>query len=134
MEQSHAVFSRTWEMVRSCTRLNSEDSLKDAQSRRPIGLSQQMSEKCFTCCECGDDVVLMNAEGRTRELLKGVHLPIPDGFMIHTCRGCEEQFSEPEAMEWLDRYLFVKHVAPVSAIFSETALEWFRSEFNRRNT
>jgi transcriptional regulator with XRE-family HTH domain len=57
------------------------------------------------CLECGGEMKLTTSKGRTRELVKGVHLPIPDDFPIPTCSSCGEEVWAPEMTEVLDALL-----------------------------
>jgi YgiT-type zinc finger domain-containing protein len=59
----------------------------------------------MTCMECGGDVRLSPGVGRTRELERGVHLLIPDEYLIPTCSRCGEEYFSPEITEPLDAYL-----------------------------
>jgi hypothetical protein len=57
------------------------------------------------CPECGGVVQLCQGEGRTRELRRGVVVPIPDDFEILTCVKCGETYMIPEVSEPLDQLL-----------------------------
>jgi hypothetical protein len=57
------------------------------------------------CLECGGQMELTQRRGRTRELVKGVHLPIPDDFRIPTCQSCGDEVWSPEMSDALDAQL-----------------------------
>lgn len=57
------------------------------------------------CGECGGRVVLMARAGRTREVARGVHKAISDGYQLPTCTTCFEELSVPEIMGPLDELL-----------------------------
>ena len=48
---------------------------------------------------------LTRATGRTRELVKAVHLPIPEDFAIPACQSCGDEVWSPEISEALDTIL-----------------------------
>lgn len=45
----------------------------------------------------------MAKAGRTREYVRGVHLPVPADFEIPTCDRCGDEFMSPEISEQLDQ-------------------------------
>lgn len=59
----------------------------------------------YRCVECGGDVEMVAKSGRTREMLRGVHVPIPDDFKIPTCTRCGEEFMSLDVSEPLDALL-----------------------------
>jgi hypothetical protein len=58
-----------------------------------------------SCLECGGKMELARRSGRTREIVKGVHLPIPSDFPVPTCQSCGEEVWAPEMSDVLDPYL-----------------------------
>lgn len=64
-----------------------------------------MSVRLPRCGECGGSVELRAGEGRTREVVRGVVVPIPDDFALPTCVRCGETFSVPEVSDALDKML-----------------------------
>jgi len=58
-----------------------------------------------SCLECGGQMELTARQGRTRELVKGIHLAIPGDFPIPTCRSCGEEVWAPEMSDALDALL-----------------------------
>lgn len=52
----------------------------------------RMSERLFTCAECGGDVFAMTGLGRTVENERGVVLPVPDDLAAPTCVRCGEEY------------------------------------------
>lgn len=60
------------------------------------------NETMFRCAECGGGVRLASGEGRMREYLAGVRLPIPDDFLLPTCSACGETYESPEISSRLD--------------------------------
>lgn len=57
------------------------------------------------CPECGGEVRMLSAPGRTREFKRGVLLSIPTEFEIPTCSQCGEEMMIPEVSEPLDALL-----------------------------
>ena len=57
------------------------------------------------CSECGGEVKLLGGTGRTRQYIRGVHLPIPDDYGIPTCVDCGEESMNIEISEPLDKIL-----------------------------
>lgn len=57
------------------------------------------------CPDCGGEVRLLAKKGRTREYLRGVHLPVPDDFEIPTCVECGEESMVPEVGVHLDEVM-----------------------------
>lgn len=57
------------------------------------------------CLECGGQMEMTQRGGRTRELVKGIHLPVPEDFQIPTCQSCGEEVWSPEMSEALDAQL-----------------------------
>jgi hypothetical protein len=47
----------------------------------------------------------LGGHGRTRQLERGVHLPIPDDFGIPTCTRCGEESMSLDVSEKLDALL-----------------------------
>lgn len=64
----------------------------------------------FSCAECGHDVELASGHGRTREYVRGHHLPIPDDFQLPTCNFCGETYTNQEVSERLDKILELEFV------------------------
>ena len=58
-----------------------------------------------TCFECGGHIELTCKHGRTRELVYGHPLPIPEEIPIPTCDGCGDEVWTPELSEYLDGIL-----------------------------
>lgn len=67
--------------------------------------SQALETRFPRCPECGGAVQLKARAGRTREYLKGVHLPIPADFGIPTCTKCGEESMSLDLSEELDAQL-----------------------------
>ena len=57
------------------------------------------------CPDCGGRVQLAAGPGRTREFLRGLHLPVPDDFEIPACIACGQEAMIPEISEKLDSIL-----------------------------
>lgn len=75
-----------------------------------LGGPEDTSEPLFPRCpDCGSEVRLIAKKGRTRELWRGAHLPIPSDFKIPTCTVCGEMMMVPEVSEPLDRILKDNH-------------------------
>jgi uncharacterized protein with PIN domain len=60
---------------------------------------------CEICFECGGRVELTPANGRKREVKKGLYLDIPSEFEIPTCKGCGEEIWSPELSKAIDEAL-----------------------------
>lgn len=63
------------------------------------------AEKVGKCVLCGGAVEMTAKPGRTREMLRGVIVPVPDDFKIPTCSSCGEEFMSLEISEPLDALL-----------------------------
>jgi hypothetical protein len=61
------------------------------------------------CCECGGKVSLIAKAGRTREVLKGIHVNIPADFGIPTCEDCGDESMVPEVSGPLD-FILINHI------------------------
>jgi hypothetical protein len=57
------------------------------------------------CVECGGRMELTQRSGRTRELAKCVHLPVPADFNVPTCQLCGDEVWSPEMSQELDRLI-----------------------------
>jgi hypothetical protein len=57
------------------------------------------------CFECGGRIELSQRSGRSREITKGVRVPIPDDFPIPTCESCGDEVWSTELSEALDGLL-----------------------------
>lgn len=57
------------------------------------------------CLECGGKIVLTPPNGRSREIVKGYSLPIPEKFRIPTCQDCGDELWAPELSEAIDSEL-----------------------------
>jgi hypothetical protein len=62
-------------------------------------------EKLPRCSECGGQVKLIAAPGRTRLMKRGLIAPIPATFAIPTCVMCGEEYMIPEVSDVLDEML-----------------------------
>lgn len=68
-------------------------------------MSGQKPQKFPMCPDCGGEVRLAARSGRTREVLRGVHVPVPADFKIPTCLKCGEESFNIELAEKLDSVL-----------------------------
>lgn len=59
----------------------------------------------MTCFNCGGTIELIAREGRTYEIIKGRHFPIPGDFKIPTCTTCGEEIYTIEISKELDKLI-----------------------------
>ena len=81
------------------------------------------------CPDCGGMVVLTSKTGRTREVVKGVWVNVPDDFLIPTCTICGEESMVAEVSAELDPILRKDPLAQQA--LQRQALEWVLSEHTR---
>lgn len=69
-------------------------------------LTEDCAEPRFPRCpDCGGRVELRSATGKTREFLRGVHLPIPGDIELPTCVKCGELSMNAEYSDLVDSRL-----------------------------
>ena len=69
------------------------------------------SDTIFDCGECGGPVAMLGGLGRKYGYKIGIELPIPQDWLIATCRECGETYftsAEIEALEATLELEFVK--------------------------
>lgn len=78
-----------------------------------------MTQPYPRCPDCGGTVRLMTGPGRTREVLKGVHVEIPVDFEVPACEKCGEPSMNIEVSEPLD-FLLLEHVRAKLVLWMES--------------
>lgn len=78
-----------------------------------------MTAKYPRCGHCGGSVVLSSGENRQRQLYKGIHIDIPDSFLIPTCLDCYDEYMDPSTSQKLDTILYQIIINAIAAEFNQ---------------